>query len=281
MGRRAAAVGAAVLLALRPRGLWRRRRDRASRGGGADRRRRGPDPVRDPGGRRPADPRHPARRRRALSPRGLRPRCRGAAEFYEDLLEDLAAEGNVVVAPAMPGSVDDSSFAALSVLPFQPGRVEQVIDAVTEGREAIPAVDPERVVVAGHSLGAHDRPGHGLQHVLCGPAGRRRRLDRRAAGRRSPAAWAHRQRAPPAGPRPSGRHRGLRRQRRGPPGTGHLGLPAHRRAGRPRWLPGRGRRRLSAPCGAHPGLPALHGRRPAPSRPGRPVHGRQCEPASG
>ena len=75
-------------------------------------------------------------------------------EFYADLLTDVAAEGHVVVAPAMPGSVDDAGLSGLSALPFQPGRVEQVIDAVSEGREAIPAADPERVVVAGHSLGA-------------------------------------------------------------------------------------------------------------------------------
>lgn len=75
-------------------------------------------------------------------------------EFYEDLLTEVAAEGNVVVAPAMPGSSDNADAAALLALPFQPGRVGDVIDAVTEGREAIPAVDPARVVVAGHSLGA-------------------------------------------------------------------------------------------------------------------------------
>jgi dipeptidyl aminopeptidase/acylaminoacyl peptidase len=75
-------------------------------------------------------------------------------EFYGPLLEDLAAAGNVVVAPAMPGSVDHSDFTALVALPFQPGRVEQVLDAVTTGPQAIHAADPERVVVMGHSLGA-------------------------------------------------------------------------------------------------------------------------------
>ena len=74
-------------------------------------------------------------------------------EFYTPLLEALAAAGNVVVAPAMPGSVDHSDFSALAALPFQPGRVKQVLDAVTTGPQAIHAADPERVVVMGHSLG--------------------------------------------------------------------------------------------------------------------------------
>jgi len=73
--------------------------------------------------------------------------------FYEGFLRELAAAGNVVVAPAMPGSVDHSDLSALSALPFQPGRVEQVLDAVTTGPQAIGAADPERVVVVGHSLG--------------------------------------------------------------------------------------------------------------------------------
>lgn len=78
----------------------------------------------------------------------------GAAPvYYADLLEDLAAEGHVVVAPAMPGSVDDAGPGALLALPFQPGRVAQVIDAVSAGPERIPIVDPGRVAVAGHSLG--------------------------------------------------------------------------------------------------------------------------------
>ena len=75
-------------------------------------------------------------------------------EFYEDLITDVAADGHVVVAPAMPGSSDNAGVAALLALPFQPGRVRQVIEGVTEGRDAIPAADPERVVIAGHSLGA-------------------------------------------------------------------------------------------------------------------------------
>jgi dienelactone hydrolase len=75
-------------------------------------------------------------------------------EFYEDLITDVAAEGHVVVAPAMPGSSDNAGVAAVLALPFQPGRVRQVIEGVTEGRDAIPAADPERVVIAGHSLGA-------------------------------------------------------------------------------------------------------------------------------
>jgi pimeloyl-ACP methyl ester carboxylesterase len=74
-------------------------------------------------------------------------------EFYGDLLEELAAAGNVVVAPAMPGSVDHSDFTALAALPFQPGRVRDVIDAVTTGDQVIHAADPERIVVMGHSLG--------------------------------------------------------------------------------------------------------------------------------
>lgn len=73
--------------------------------------------------------------------------------FYEGLLQDLAAAGNVVVAPAMPGSVDHSDMTALAALPFQPGRVEQVVDAVTSGPQRIAAADPERIVVLGHSLG--------------------------------------------------------------------------------------------------------------------------------
>jgi len=74
-------------------------------------------------------------------------------QFYTPLLEGLAAAGNIVVAPAMPGSVNHSDFSALAALPFQPGRVKQVLDAVTTGPEAIHAADPERVVVMGHSLG--------------------------------------------------------------------------------------------------------------------------------
>lgn len=75
-------------------------------------------------------------------------------EFYEDLITDVAAEGHVVVAPALPGSGDNAGVAALLALPFQPGRVRQIIEGVTEGRGTIPAADPERVVIAGHSLGA-------------------------------------------------------------------------------------------------------------------------------
>ena len=75
-------------------------------------------------------------------------------DLYAGLLEDLAAEGHVVVAPAMPGSVDDAGMAALFSLPFQPARISQVIDAVTGGPNAIRAVAPDRVAVVGHSLGA-------------------------------------------------------------------------------------------------------------------------------
>jgi dipeptidyl aminopeptidase/acylaminoacyl peptidase len=73
---------------------------------------------------------------------------------YTDLLEDIASAGHVVVAPAMPGSVDDSSIGALLALPFQPGRVRQVIAAVTgPGPEHLRAVDPQQVALVGHSLG--------------------------------------------------------------------------------------------------------------------------------
>ncbi len=75
-------------------------------------------------------------------------------ELYRPFLEPLAAAGHVVVAPAIPGSVDDAGFTALFSLPFQPGRVRQVIDAVTTGPQAIAAADPEKILVAGHSLGA-------------------------------------------------------------------------------------------------------------------------------
>jgi dipeptidyl aminopeptidase/acylaminoacyl peptidase len=79
----------------------------------------------------------------------------GAAPiFYEDLLRDVALAGHVVVAPAMPGSVDRSDFSALLSLPFQPGRIQDVVDAVTAGPQAIGAVDPERIALMGHSLGA-------------------------------------------------------------------------------------------------------------------------------
>jgi dienelactone hydrolase len=74
--------------------------------------------------------------------------------LYEGLLRDLAAAGNVVVAPTMPGSADHSDLTALASLPFQPGRVEQVVDAVTDGPQAIAAADPGRIVLVGHSLGA-------------------------------------------------------------------------------------------------------------------------------
>jgi alpha-beta hydrolase superfamily lysophospholipase len=72
-------------------------------------------------------------------------------ESYGDLLDEIAAVGNVVVAPTMPGNV---GLEALLALPFQPGRVRQVIDAVTTGPQAIAAADPEHIAVAGHSLGA-------------------------------------------------------------------------------------------------------------------------------
>jgi pimeloyl-ACP methyl ester carboxylesterase len=74
--------------------------------------------------------------------------------YYEDLLRDVAMAGHVVVAPAMPGSVDRSDFTALLSLPFQPGRIRQVLSAVTDGPQAIGVVDPERIALMGHSLGA-------------------------------------------------------------------------------------------------------------------------------
>ena len=159
MGRRAAAVGAMVLLAVA---------SVACGGGGDDAgdaqaQAQPVAPVVDAGARTRTDERTVAGLRTlVVQPNGGGPYplivfVHGAGappEYYEDLLTDLAGEGNVVVAPAMPGSVDDASAGALLALPFQPGRVHQVIDAVTEGREAIPIVDPERIVVAGHSLGA-------------------------------------------------------------------------------------------------------------------------------
>jgi len=75
-------------------------------------------------------------------------------ELYRPLLEDLADDGNVVVAPAMPGSVDQSSLQAALSLPFQPGRIRAVIDAVTTGDQRIRVVDGGRVAVLGHDLGA-------------------------------------------------------------------------------------------------------------------------------
>ena len=154
MGRRAAAVGAAFLLACVPV---------ACGDDGETERPEAVAPVADDGARTRSDIRAVAGLPTlVIQPAGGGPYplvvfVHGAGappEYYEDLLDDLASAGNVVVAPAMPGSVDDSSISALSALPFQPGRVEQVIDAVTEGQERIRAVDPERVVVAGHSLGA-------------------------------------------------------------------------------------------------------------------------------
>jgi alpha-beta hydrolase superfamily lysophospholipase len=72
-------------------------------------------------------------------------------ESYENLLDEIAAVGNVVVAPDMPGNAGADAVLAL---PFQPGRVRQVIDAVTTGPYPIAAADPEHIAVAGHSLGA-------------------------------------------------------------------------------------------------------------------------------
>jgi len=154
MGRRTAAVGAAFLLVLAP--LACGDDDEAER----------PEalaPVADDGTQTRSDIRAVAGLPTlVVQPQGGGPFplvlfVHGAGappEFYEGLLTDLAAEGNVVVAPAMPGSVDDAGLGALQALPFQPGRVRQVIDAVTEGGQAIPAADPERVVLVGHSLGA-------------------------------------------------------------------------------------------------------------------------------
>ena len=153
MGRRTAAVGAAFLLVLAPLACGD---DEAER----------PEalaPVADDGAQTRSDIRAVAGLPTlVVQPQGGGPFplvlfVHGAGappEFYEGLLTELAAEGNVVVAPAMPGSVDDAGLGALQALPFQPGRVRQVIDAVTEGGQAIPAADPERVVLVGHSLGA-------------------------------------------------------------------------------------------------------------------------------
>jgi alpha-beta hydrolase superfamily lysophospholipase len=73
--------------------------------------------------------------------------------FYADLLHDLAASGHVVLAPAMPGSVDDAGAGALLSLPFQPGRVRRLISAVTAGPERMASVDPDHIAIVGHSLG--------------------------------------------------------------------------------------------------------------------------------
>ncbi len=87
--------------------------------------------------------------------------------YYTDLLEDLAASGHVVVAPAMPGSVDDAGPGALLALPFQPGRVRQVIGAVTgPGPEHMGSVDPDQVAVVGHSLGGMTALALGF-HTCC------------------------------------------------------------------------------------------------------------------
>ena len=75
-------------------------------------------------------------------------------EFYADLLEPVAAAGHVVIAPAMPGSVDHSDFTAVASLPFQPGRMEQVLGAALDGDRALEGVDRTEVAAMGHSLGA-------------------------------------------------------------------------------------------------------------------------------
>jgi pimeloyl-ACP methyl ester carboxylesterase len=75
-------------------------------------------------------------------------------ELYRPFLEPIAAAGHVVVAPAMPGSYDHADFSALLSLPFQPGRVRQLVTAVTTGPDAIGAADADEIVLMGHSLGA-------------------------------------------------------------------------------------------------------------------------------
>ncbi len=74
-------------------------------------------------------------------------------EYYEDLLGEVAAAGHVVVAPALPGSVDHADGRALLSLPDQPDRVGAVLDAVLGDPDRYD-VDPDRVALAGHSLGA-------------------------------------------------------------------------------------------------------------------------------
>lgn len=74
-------------------------------------------------------------------------------EYYEDLLGEVAAAGHVVVAPAMPGSVDRADGRALLALPGQPDRVGAVLDAVLADAARFD-VDPDRVALVGHSLGA-------------------------------------------------------------------------------------------------------------------------------
>jgi pimeloyl-ACP methyl ester carboxylesterase len=54
----------------------------------------------------------------------------------------------------MPGSVYQSGFQAALSLPFQPGRVRAVIDAVTTGDQRIRVADGGRIAVLGHDLGA-------------------------------------------------------------------------------------------------------------------------------
>ena len=155
MGRRAAAIGVTVLLACAPVAC--------GGDGGGEESPQAVAPLVETDARTRSDERMVAGLRTlVVQPGGGGPFplvvfVHGAGappEFYEELLTEVAVEGNVVVAPAMPGSSDNADAAALLALPFQPGRVRDVIDAVTEGREAIPAVDPERVIVAGHSLGA-------------------------------------------------------------------------------------------------------------------------------
>ncbi|HYF44763.1 MAG TPA: alpha/beta fold hydrolase, partial [Acidimicrobiales bacterium] len=74
--------------------------------------------------------------------------------LYQPLLEDLARAGHVVVAPAVPGSVDRAGFQAALSLPFQPGRIRAVIDAVTRGNQRVRAADADHIAVIGHDLGA-------------------------------------------------------------------------------------------------------------------------------
>ena len=54
---------------------------------------------------------------------------------YEGLKRtEIAEAGNVVVAPSMPGSVNDSSAGALLALPFQPGSVHEVPESASAMR---------------------------------------------------------------------------------------------------------------------------------------------------